>query len=222
MKPWQRFTAAALLFLVATGAIIKSGASTDTWTVDATSKAGRTTNYDASGRELSFQSKITYSATSGAFTPPATPTDMACIFGSATKTVRVISCVVSANQTTAGINMFYLVKRSSANTGGTAAAMTMVPMDANNAAATATLVQSYTVNPTTGGVVGNVRAERILCPAATSISPGAYDMLGFEQNTLLDQPVTLRGVAQGLCLNFNGAGLPAGLSMAVEWVWIEE
>jgi len=223
MKLWQKWTACVLLFLMATGAIIKSGATTDQWTIDATSKAGRVTIYDTAGRDLSPQSKATYSATSGAFTPPATPTDMSCIFGSASKTIRVLSCVVSGTQTTAGINMFFLVKRSTANTGGTSSTLTQVPLDANSAAGTATNVLSYTANPTLGSTVGNVRAERILCPALASVvAPVGIDLLGFSQNSLIDQPVTLRGSTQGLCVNFNGAALPAGLSMAVEWVWIEE
>jgi len=32
----------------------------------------------------------------------------------------------------------------------------------------------------------------------------------------------LRGVAPGLAVNFAGAALPGGLTMAVEWVWLEE
>ena len=54
--------------------------------------------------------KTSYSAATGAFTPPATPTDMFTITGSATRTIRVISIELSSTQTTAGVNTFFLVK----------------------------------------------------------------------------------------------------------------
>ena len=110
-------------------AIIKSGASTDQLTVDATSKAARATEYDAAGREVSLQSKQTFMASS-TFTPAATPTDLVIIEGSSTKTVRVVSLVITTTNTAAGSQQFFLVKRSTADTTGTLVAATASPSTA--------------------------------------------------------------------------------------------
>lgn len=205
-------------------AIIKSGASSDNWTIDATSKAGRITDYDTAGRVLALQSKATYGVACPAFSPPATPTDMATLFGSASKTIFVYGVSISTVQTTAGINRIYLVKRSTANSGGTSAAPTIVPYDSGSAAATATVL-SYTVNPTTGNLVGNICIQNVNSPIlATGITygQGSVDMYARTTSFTLDTPIILRGTAQGIALNFNGAALPTGLSVVANWVWTEE
>jgi len=205
-------------------AVIKSGATSDNWTVDPTSKAGRTSDYGTDGRILTLQSKATYGVTTTPFTPPATPTDMSTIFGSGTKTIYVWGVSIATTQTTAGINRIYLVKRSSANSGGTSAAPTIVPYDANSASATASVV-SYTVNPTTGGLVGNISVQNVNSPIlATGISygVGSVDMYARTTPFEISTPIILRGTAQGLCVNFNGAALPTGLSVIVNWIWTEE
>ena len=99
-------------------AVIKSGATTDQLTVDATSKAARTTDYDSAGREVAVQVKKTYAAAGpvAGFTPPATPTDMIIIEGSATKTIRIISILVAATATAAITSRFQLIKRAAADT----------------------------------------------------------------------------------------------------------
>src|SRR5262245_64634991 len=90
--------------------------------------------------------KTTYSSTSGIFSPDATPADVFTITGSATKTVSITKMCISSVQSTAGINAWYLTKRSTANSGGTSSNLTEIPYDSNNAAATATTL-SYTVDP---------------------------------------------------------------------------
>lgn len=201
---------------------VKSGATSDTLTVDATSKAGRATLYDSAGREISTNVKQTYSAAFPAFTPPATPTTLFAITGSGTKTIRVISMNIGTVQTTAGVNRIYAMKRSTANSGGTSAAPTIVPHDSNNGAATATVL-SYTVAPTTGSLVGNVAILNVYSPIlATGTSAQNQD---FPVNGVawdLPQPVTLRGTGQVLEFNFNGAALPSGMSVTGNIIWTEE
>jgi hypothetical protein len=206
-------------------AIIKSGASSDNWTVDATSKAGRVSDYGTDGRVLTLQSKATYGVSTTPFSPPATPTDMATIYGSGTKTIYVWAVSIAMTQTTAGINRVYLVKRSATNTGGTSAAPTIVPFDSANASATASVV-SYTVNASPlGGTVGNICVQNINSPIlATGITygNGSADMYPKTVPFEISQPIVLRGTAQGLAVNFNGAALPAGLSVIVNFIWTEE
>jgi hypothetical protein len=208
-------------------AVIKSGVSTDQLTVDPTSKAARVTLYDSLGRELSAQGKQAYMA-SGTFTPPATPTDMVLITGSNTKTVRALAFYLATTNTAAGSQQFFLIKRSTANTGGTFVAATGVPLDSNNSAPTA-VVGHYTANPATlGTAVGTIRNIRRASPVAVPatfagvVEDAGFDFLNFGDNSLLDQPVTLRGLPQELCINFNGVALVAGQTHAWWALWTEE
>jgi hypothetical protein len=208
-------------------AVIKSGASSDQATVDPTSKALRATLYDSAGRELSSQGKQAYMASS-TFTPPATPTDMVTITGSATKTVRVLALYLGTQNTAAGSQTFFVIKRSTANTGGTFVTATNVPLDSNNNAATA-VAGHYTANPaalgTAVGTIRNIRrASPVLVPAtfAGVVEDSGIDLLNFGDNSLLDQPLTLRGVAQQLAINFNGAALVAGQIHNWWALWVEE
>lgn len=159
--------------------------------------------------------KQTYSATSAAFSSANTATDIFTITGSATKTVRINKISLSCTQTTAGYFDVFLVKRSTANTGGTSAAVTAVPNDSANSAATATVL-SYTVNPTTGTLVGNVRGKKVFVPApATASGASDQDILFGDAN---GQSLVLRGTAQVLAINFNAATLTGDLCIAfVEW-----
>lgn len=204
-------------------AVIKSGASSDQLTIDATSKAGRVTIYDTAGRIVTPQSKATYSVSTTPFSPPATPTDMATIFGSASKTIYIYGVSFSSTQTTAGVNRIYLIKRSAANSGGTSAAPTIVPYDSTSVAASATVL-SYTVNPAgLGASLGNIAVQNVYSPIlATGTSSLNQDMYPRTEAFELSTPIILRGVAQGLCLNFNGAALPTGLSVIANFLWTEE
>lgn len=209
-------------------AIIKSGASSDQLSIDTTSKAARVTLYDSAGRELSSQMKPTYMA-SGTFTPAATPTDLVIIEGSATKTIRVIAFILATTNTAAGSQQFFLIKRSTADTTGTFVAATAVPLDSNNAAATVNRVGHFTANPgALGTAVGTLVTKRVASPAAIPatwagvVQDAGFDFLTIFQNSILDQPVVLRGVAQCLALNFNGVALVAGQTHAYYITWIEE
>jgi hypothetical protein len=208
-------------------AVIKSGASSDNLTIDPTSKAARVTLYDAAGRAITFQSKPTFFA-ANTFTPPATPTDMVTIYGSASKTIRVVSFIIGTTNTAAGSQQFFLIRRSSTNTAGTFVAGTAIQADTTDAAPTAT-VGHYTANPSSlGTTVGNINIKRVASPAAVPASfagiaqEAGVDMLSNMANSMLDKPVTLAGTAQGLCLNFNSAALVAGQTHYYQVVWMEE
>lgn len=210
-------------------AVIRSGASTDELTVDATSKAARVTLYDAAGNALSGGGKQSYMASS-TFTPVATPTDIVTIIGSATKTVRVWSFKITTTATAAGSHQFALIKRSAANTTGTFVAGTAVPLDSANAAATS-VVGHYTANPGgLGTAVGTIITARVVSPVpvpasfASIITDAGFDLLSIWSNSGAPgfQPVTLRGIAQVLALNYAGAALVAGQTHAWNILWTEE
>jgi hypothetical protein len=166
--------------------------------------------------------KSTYAATSGTLTPGTTPTDIVTLTGSATKTIRVLKFDISSSQTTLGVNTWFLIKRSTANTGGTSTTSTAVPFDSNDAAATATF-RNYTVNPTSlGTAVGTIATLKLVSDPTVGGTPSqvvyTYD---FTDNGTA-QGIVLRGTTQVFALNFNGAALPAGLVINVNIVWTEE
>lgn len=157
-----------------------------------------------------------FMAASVAFTPGPTPQDVFTILGSATKRVEVSRIAITTVQTTAGMNAWSLVKRSTANTGGTSAIVTAVPTDDSYPAATA-VVRQYTANPTLGTTLGNLWTGRVGSPVPNSAVLGPIERVLFEG----DVRVTLTGVTDVLAWNFGGVVLPAGLSVQASVWWNE-
>lgn len=189
-----------------------------------TGDGGSVWNYaavDSSGflsSKLEPQSRTTYAAGSAAFASVASATDVFEIYGSASKTIKVLRVELTGTQTTAGELVVNLIKRSTANTGGTSATLTDVPLDSTNAAGTA-VAKTYTANPTTGTAVGNVATRHVFIPTALIAGDSApitlFDVITYGQ------PVVLRGTAQGLVINFGGVTVTGGSFVATVY-WTEE
>jgi hypothetical protein len=162
-----------------------------------------------------------YSAVSTAFTPPATPTDVFTITGNAVTNVYIMKMGISTTQTTAGMNAWYIPKRSTANTGGTSAAVAAVPYDINNPAASATVLQ-YSVNPAVlGTFIGDVWGGWIDSPAPATAGVGNI----IQEVNFLDtvgQPLSLLSINDVVSFNFAGAALPPGLSVLAYIIWYEK
>ncbi len=175
-------------------------------------------NDSAPGRmEITASSKATYVA-SGTVVPVTGATDLVTIIGSATKLVKLMRVIFSGTIVTAAINgSVSLVKRSTADTAGTSTAPTIIPLDSNNAAATAVLA-AYTANPTLGTTVGTIWQAKYLYQIAASGSPTVL-MIDFNQ---LGQMGTLRGVAQQLALNLNAVAFASAGSVDYSFVFTEE
>lgn len=163
--------------------------------------------------------KPTYSAAVIAYSPYATPQDILGIVGSASKQVRVLRFAVSGRATQANQLDVQLVKRSSADTGGTPSALTAVSHDSNDGAASAA-VSSFAAAPTAGTLVGAIRAQQINLSA--SGSGGAAVPVEFDFGTVNDKSVVLNSASEGLYLNLNGATMPAGTVLNVFVEWSEE
>jgi hypothetical protein len=123
--------------------------------------------------------------------------DVYCIFGSATKIVKVKRISISGIASAAIINSVIVVKRSTADTGGTPTAVTLVPNDSANPAATATATV-YATAPTPGTLVGIVRSSYQAIP--TTSNANAHEDKLEDFTSYWDQPIVLRGVNQSLCL----------------------
>lgn len=168
----------------------------------------------------------TYVYTTSGYAAYATPTDMVGICGSATKTVKIVNAWMAIGTTSAALQTIHFVKRSTADTGGTDGAPTGIPVDSANAAPSATL-HSYTVAPTPGASVGDVRLQAIAsavltaAPGTTSLSaPINVEQVG-PNSTNFDQLITLRGTAECLYLNYAGAALTGGFTATWGVQWTE-
>jgi|SRR6185312_570117 len=160
----------------------------------------------------------TFRATSGAFTPGATPQDVFTITGNSTTNVYVQKMGISTTQTTAGLNAWYVAKRSTANSGGTSSAATVVPLNANYSAHATVL--EYTGNPTAGTLIGNVWGAWVDSPAVAAAGVGNV-IVEVDFQSMLGQPLALLSTADVLAWNFNGAALPGGLSVIAYVQWVE-
>jgi len=116
-------------------AIIKSGASSDNLTIDATSKALRATLYASDGAYMG--EKATYRASTIIPLVAAVTVNVPFfnIIGSASKTVTIKRIRVSGMTLTAvGYFTINVVRYSSASTGGTSTVLVNTQMDTNNSA----------------------------------------------------------------------------------------
>lgn len=157
----------------------------------------------------------TYSAAITGLAVASAATDVFTLTGSASKVVRLNQVSVSGTAGTAAVADVQVIKRSTANSGGTSTTPTAVPNDSTQAAATA-VARAYTANPTTGTAVGVVRTQKQLFDVATG--PQSSVAVGYETHANGHRPLTLRGVTEVLAINLNGVTLSSPtLDIYVEW-----
>lgn len=163
--------------------------------------------------------KASYSASITNLVLATTPTDIFTITGSATKTIRVTRIYLTGTQTTGNTSDILVIRRSTANTGGTSTTQTAVQHDTNDAASTAT-VRAYTANPTAlGTTVGTLASYSMFIPApqpANGNSPFITPDL-FVANRPAEA-IVLRGTTQVMAINFNSVTVTgSSINMFVEW-----
>jgi hypothetical protein len=110
-----------------------------------------------------------------------------------------------------------MVRRSTANTGGTSATITAGSQDTTNAAATA-VVRSYTANPSALGTVNGVlRSHRFsISTAGGAGNIGPLNEWDFGARPA--QAIVLRGTSDMLAINLGGVTITSPiLSATVEW-----
>lgn len=158
------------------------------------------------------KNSLTYSA-SAAVTLAAAATDFFTITGSASTTVFITKIAISGIQTTGGVSPVSIIKRSTANSGGTSSDIAEIPHDSSDAAASATVL-AYTANPTLGSTVGTIRQRNVPFTGTTATTNGNVP-IDFGQS---GRPVVLRGTGQVLALNLGGATLAGGVAYVdIEW-----
>lgn len=187
------------------------------------------------GLTTGYYAKVTYSSAFFGLVPVVTSgTDEVCITGSATKVVRVQRISIWGTTATAPQTVpLVLVRRATADTGGTAALTTANPGistqiasrdtgQALNTSSTATLI-SYTAAPTVNDSAPvYVDSQLLVMPIVTSLmtaTPAEFYFARDNENNV--QTLTLRGIAQQACVQIGSA-----LTNASAWngsiVWTEE
>lgn len=167
--------------------------------------------------------KTSYFAGLGSNTPAATPTDIAILTGSATKTIKVTKVRITVQATAAGVVEFKLLKR----TAGTQSAVNTPfldgthsgPFDSLSVASTVTaagLAGVYTSNPASSGTLLGIVDDWTVALAANT---------GLVLEYTCREPsqcITLRGVTQVLAINGASHTLLTGEKVGVQFAWTEE
>lgn len=169
---------------------------------------------------LSEPSVATYGATSVALIPASSATDIACLTGSATRVIRLQRAMISGSGTAISVPVL-LRKNASANSGGTLATSTALPvpyrLDSNNAAPTAT-TSAWTANPTVNDTTPGILDNGNLGLVATTVGAGVQPGLVFNYSDRnFSQAPTLRGIAQQLCINLTATSPTALLNITFRW-----
>lgn len=169
--------------------------------------------------------KATYFAALGGNTPAATPTDIAVLTGSATKTIRVTRVLLTVQATAAGLIQFDLVKRvagtqSAVNTAFAANthAGLMDSTDGASTVITAGLAGVYTANPASLGTLSGIYGSR-------TVTMLANDTVQLEWR-FCDRggakcPV-LRGTTERMAINGAGHTLLTAEKFGVSFEWTED
>lgn len=168
---------------------------------------------------LSEPSAPTYGATAIGIVPAAATTDMACLTGSATRVSRLQAVRVSGSGTAISVPVM-VTKNLTASTGGTATTGTAIPvpfrLDSNDPAPTATAV-AYTANPTVTSGAGILDAGN-LGLVATTVGASVQPFVLFDYaHRNFAEAITLRGIAQQVCVNLNGTSATALLNVSFRW-----
>lgn len=142
------------------------------------------------------------------FTPAASPTDIFEMSGSSSKTIYIQEISFSLyNNTPAGyyhVLEAFLLRRSTASSGGTSSTLTPRLLDTNDSASTVNTCKVFTANPTVGTLVGTL-AHRF-SSACINYPPYDSPCVLFKADTP-SKALVLRGTSDFITLNFNGAYL---------------
>jgi hypothetical protein len=172
--------------------------------------------------QLAPSYKASYRASTGYFTTAASATDVAILNGSASKTVKVTNIWLTQGGVTSGaLSKYFVIKRSTANSGGTSTTATSVPLDSSNAAASVSGLKLYTANPTPGSTVGPIADDALYTGSSSGSLADAPRVLIYHADPF-SQACVLRGTAEGLAVNFNGVTNPQSTSVSITYEWTEE
>jgi hypothetical protein len=161
----------------------------------------------------------TYYATSQ-FACDSTATDIAIFAGSASCVARLLSIMISSTATAAATGDLSIIRRSVANTAGTAVNASVAKADTRDGTANIT-PQHYTAHPTALGTsAGTIWGQRYIQPAvSTTLMPGFF--IDFRQYTGGKGLRVGAAVTDIIAVNIPAALGGSGNAWDVTWCWIE-
>ena len=155
-----------------------------------------------------------YTATAK-FTAASSATDIFTLVGASGKQICLLHASVTGIQNSGGERFFFLVKRSSDNTGGTSNTVTGVPISSKYPP-TSAICRSYTANPSSlGTIVGNLQIDVVYIPASGNHAPeGTF--IGWA-----DTPIAvLNSASEIVSINLDGVTI-TGNTICCHFVWCE-
>lgn len=214
-------------------AVIKSGSSTDQWTIDPASKAGRVSLYDASGNLITNTNplstkivdsyKMTYIATFKAITPIASATNPFIVLTSnGNKTVKIwrIRFSATANTGTTGGDLW--AAKFTAISGGTIVSTPVVAKALDTNPNPNVTLSVYSVVPTTATLADNfyfVERYVVVTGSATN-PPEAVDYPFEDNNNNGAQPPTLTAAVPYFGIGLSVVGNTPVADVRI--IWTEE
>lgn len=170
----------------------------------------------------------TYYVYGTAYTAYATPTDLMCLNNAGTNIIYLDTFTVTVQSTATAFQEMFYIRRSAADTGGTPTAATVNKADLSDVAPTATFTL-YGSAPTVGAAVATFDDVQFSSTASATSAGAAVTFAGrinwpatsngSSTNTVV-KPITMRS-GESVCLNFNGAVLPAGETLKYYIRWSE-
>lgn len=166
----------------------------------------------------------TYSATVNGMAPAASATDIACLGGSSTKTVKVTQVVVSgtaATLATVPVSLRFNTSLDSAGTSVTGSVYPVAYKHQSSQAAPTAIPSAWTTNPTINDSAPGVLGAMVLTvPISTSTVAASRAVWAFGGRGGAKAPV-LSGTAQQLCVNLGSTTISSGV-IYVSFEWTEE
>lgn len=166
----------------------------------------------------------TYTATSVGLAPASSATDIFCISPGTSKSIAVRRVVIGGTAGTAITTPFLLYRRTSLDTGGTAATSLALPVgvphNSGDGASTATLT-AYTANPTVVDSSPSLMGALLVDLPVTTAAGGRVDVertFGTGNDMFSKGIDLLKNTTQQLCVNLNGVSVSSGvLAITMEW-----
>lgn len=160
--------------------------------------------------------KATFSATVVGLVPVASATDIVVMQGADGRKIEIDRIEISGIAGTGIAVSTSLIRRSSAASGGTSAAMTPIAHDSRVALTSAATLSSYTANPTVGNAVGTLWAGRLRLGVTTAAIPTSVAVIDSSQLNV--GPICLNSASEWLAINLNGTTVSSGaLEIYIRW-----
>lgn len=167
----------------------------------------------------------TYSATATGLAPASAATDVACLTGSPTKTIRVTKVTVGGTAATLQTIPVLIKKNAAVDTGGSvgtgAAVLTPYAHLSSQTGATASATTYSGTNPTVTDTNPGVIWGQVLTLPTTAAGTVTVPFMATWGGRGGARAPVLRGVQQQLCVNLAATTVSSG-SLTISFEWTEE